>query len=369
MKLPALDDLVGKQWSVYDHPPDESLFVAGPPGSGKTSLAVLRARFLAGPPLAKSVALVTRNRMLAALAQELGNAEFKATTMNSLVSKDYAPRFRRYVPQFREYSPAIVYDWDAILNDYEQEEVEPLYDHMVVDEGQNLPVGFFHWASRYGARTLTIFADEDQATDAQHSSLSEISNATGLVEIVRLTDNHRNTPEIAEVAEHFHESKILPPAIVQRPAGGEVPQLLRVGSLDELTQRVATRYRNRGESIGVIVPLKKDAYDLYSSIKKRLPIERVDVYTSDNAQGTEADIRLLDPGITALTGESVIGLEFDAVFLLDLRRSLPCTSAEDHRRMYMLCARARDALLLIDWPPYLTGRQLAALPAPPVLVR
>jgi superfamily I DNA/RNA helicase len=65
----------------------------------------------------------------------------------------------------------------------------------------------------------------------------------------------------------------------------------------------------------------------------------------------------------------VIGLEFDTVFLLDLHRSLPCARADDHRRMYMLCARARDALLLIDWSPYLTGRQLAALPAPPVLVR
>ena len=368
MKLPALDDLKGKQWTVYDHPPDESLFVAGPPGSGKTSLAVLRARFLAGPPLEKKVVLVTKNRMLAALAQELGDAAFTTTTMNSLVAGDYWQRFHRFVPQFRQYS-AIVYDWDSILNDYKHENVKHLFDHIIIDEGQNLPSGFFRWASRYGAKVLNIFADEEQATDAQRSSLNDIGDATGLSELVRLTDNHRNTPEIARVAEHFHNAKLLPPAIVQRPPGGEAPRLLRLGSLDELIQRVATRYRNRGEPIGVIVHRKKDAEHLHSAIATRLPNVRVDVYTSDSNKGAEADIRLLAPGVTVLTGESVIGLEFNTVFLLDLHRSLPCTSEEDYRRMYMLCARARDALLLVDWPPYLEGRQLAALPAPPVLVR
>lgn len=369
MKLPKVDDLVGKQRSVYKTPPDEPLFVAGPPGSGKTTLAVLRARFLAGPPLGRRVALVTKNRMLAALANELGNAEFDTTTMNSLVSGDYWSRFHEFVPQFRQHR-SFVYDWDSVLNDYEQAEVEPLFDHMVIDEGQNLPVGFFHWASRYGAKTLTVFADEEQATDAQRASLDEIGDATGLAKLVRLTDNHRNTPEIAAVAEHFHHSMILPPAIVQKAAGGEVPMLLRLGSLDELTRRIATRYRNRGEAIGVIVqPRKQDAYQLHSAIKARLPTTRVDVYTSDSTKGAEASIRLLEPGVTVLTGESATGLEFETVFLLDLHRSLPCTSAADYRRMYMLCARARDALLLIDWPPYLDGRQLAALPGPPVLVR
>ena len=67
MKLPKLDDLIDEQSVVYDHRPNEHLFVAGPPGSGKTSLAVLRARFLGD--LGQTVALVTRNRMLASLAR------------------------------------------------------------------------------------------------------------------------------------------------------------------------------------------------------------------------------------------------------------------------------------------------------------
>lgn len=38
MKLPKLDDLVDEQMLVYEHDPDENLFVAGPPGSGKPVL-------------------------------------------------------------------------------------------------------------------------------------------------------------------------------------------------------------------------------------------------------------------------------------------------------------------------------------------
>jgi superfamily I DNA/RNA helicase len=58
MNLPSLDDLTPEQWSVYDQPPDASLIVVGPPGSGKTSLAVHRARFLVSPELRRNVVTV-----------------------------------------------------------------------------------------------------------------------------------------------------------------------------------------------------------------------------------------------------------------------------------------------------------------------
>jgi superfamily I DNA/RNA helicase len=155
-----------------------------------------------------------------------------------------------------------------------------------------------------------------------------------------------------------------------RASAPTAPRLVRLASRVELVQRIVTRYQNRGESVGVVVWSKVDARALYAALRGALPPEdRVDVYTSDAEKGTEVGIRLLDSGITVLTGESVIGLEFDVVFLLDLRRSLPCVTQADSRRMYMLCARARAALLLVDLPPYLDPDQVAALPGPPILDR
>ncbi len=363
MKLPALDDLIDEQRTIYEHPPDVSLFVAGPPGSGKTTLAVHRARFVAN--VGQTVVVVTKNRMLAALARELGGDVFETATMNRHVWNDHRNRLGTNPPEVQKY----FYDWDAIDTNYVAAQLTPPFDHLVVDEGQNLPPGFFAWARKHGAKTITVFADEDQAIDDQRSSLQEICDAADLPDPVRLTQNHRNTPEIAAVAKHFHQSQVIPAGVVRRGRGGEVPRLVRVTSPADLVQAVVTRFRNRGEAIGLVVRTKQEAVDLQADIATALAGTRVDQYTSDSYGGAEHDIRILEPGVTILTGESVIGLEFDAVFLLDHSRSLPCTNSADRRRMYMLCARARDALVVVDGPENLTPVQIAALPPPTILAR
>ena len=80
--------------------------------------------------------------------------------------------------------------------------------HLVVDEGQDLPKGFFTYASRHVARTLTIFADDDQALSRQRTTLEQIKAAADLDDPIILSRNHRNTPEVAAVAEHFHSGRL-----------------------------------------------------------------------------------------------------------------------------------------------------------------
>jgi len=367
MNLPSLDDFLRyeDQWKVYVHPSDRHLFVAGPPGSGKTSLAVERARKLVNE--GQTVCLITKGRLLVAFAGHLGDERVTNTTMHKLVSRDYFTRFGAYAPQSVKY----VFDWGQIIREYAGREVAPALDHLVIDEAQNLPPQFFSWARRFGARVLDIYADEEQATSDERSTLREIRDMAALPEPFRLTRNHRNTPEIADVAEHFHASAVrLAPGMVVRPSSGEIPALVKIASYEDLIQRALTRLRNRKESIGVIVRYQKEVDEVLDLVRSRLrPGERADGYTSETASGTEADIRLLEPGITVLTGESAFGLEFDSVFLVDLARSLPCKDPADKRRMYMLCARARDSLVLVNGPEQLSSAALAALPPPPTLKR
>ncbi len=363
MKLPKLDDLLPEQSKVYDHPDDKHLFVAGPPGSGKTTLAVLRAIFLTD--LGQNVLLITKNRMLAALGKELGANTFKTSTMHSYVWKHYRAIFGADIPSSAPYR----YDWMQALDHYTAKGTVPSLDHIVIDEGQNLPPGLFLWALQVGAKTLTVFADEDQTTNTDRSSLQNICDV-GLPAPVSLTRNHRNTPEIAHVAEHFHKSNKLPPGIIERPPTGDIPELLSIKDWADLVDRVATRFANRNESIGVIVQSAYDAKKVHELLRTEIPANaRVNVYTKDTSKGAEFGIRLLDPGVTVLTGESVIGLEFECVYLQDLRRSLPCVSQEDYRRMYMLCARPRNALFLVNGPESLSAGQIAELPPPKYLSR
>lgn len=363
MKLPLLDDLINEQLDIYDAPPEKSLFVLGPPGSGKTSLAVLRMQLL--DSLGQSCLLITKNRLLASLSSQIGNQSIEVNTMHTFVSTDHNKRIGYFAPEPSRFN----YDWRRILFNYEQANLQPQWDHLVIDEGQNLPPGFFAWAVRYGARTVSVFADEDQTTDSQRASIDDIL-AAPMPNPVRLSVNHRNTREIASLAEHFHRSNTLPPAVVQRPRSGDMPRLVTFTEWHHAISLIANRLSNRGGSIGVIVYPVSKAQLVHQMLKVALPSEtRVDLYTHQTPKGDEQRIYPMAAGVTVLTGESAIGLEFDSVYLQDLSRSLPSVDKDQCRRMYMLCARARDSLILLNGPEPLTTAQLLSLPDSTLLLR
>lgn len=368
MRLPSFNELLPEQKKVFLGNPDDSILVVGPPGSGKTSTALWKAGMLAGPEYQRSVALVTRNRLLTALAtqisQDQGGQPVTSVTMVTFLAQDYWRRFGRFTPQWEPFN----YKWEQVIAEYEAANVEPTIDHLIVDEGQNLPVQFFVWARRFMARAMSVFADEDQTTDGNGSQVAQLMQA-GFVDVLPLTINHRNTQEIADLVEHFHVNRTVPHLPAKRGRSNDVPRLLPVGSWDEFAQTVATRWKNRGGSVGAIVYLQEDVVRLQGAIKLLLPDARVDCYTSKATPGAEDAIRMREPGVTVISGESATGLEFETVFLHDLNRSLPRTIPIDNRRLYMLCARARDTLLLVNGPAPLSGAQLAGLPPPPTLER
>lgn len=362
MKLPKLDDLIDEQKNIYFHSENENIFVVGPPGSGKTTLAIFRAKYLI--ELKLNILIITRNRMLAALAKELGGDKVTSKTMHEFIASDHSKKIGSWAPNPIRYQ----FQWDTIINSYANADIKPEIDHLIIDEGQNLPSGFFRWATIFAAKTVTVFADENQTIDPLRATIAEIC-AANLPSPIRLHQNHRNTVEVARVAEHFyHALSKLPPGVVQKSRGGETPYLAHFNSLNDFSKQVISRYKNRGESIGIIVYEVNEVENLFNHFKQALPAERVDSYTNESANA-DAGKNLLNPGITILSGESAIGLEFDAVFLLDLSRSLPTHNLDDYRRLYMLCSRAKTALILATISNPLNDSQIASLPDERILNR
>ena len=121
MRLPTWEELVSveEQLEVLEHPLDQSLFVVGPPGSGKTVLAVYRAQMVAEAEAAQTeteqpVAIVTFSRMLRRLLALLDEQRSTyAKTMHSFVWNDYMVRLNREPP----YQPDDPYthDWDVMF--------------------------------------------------------------------------------------------------------------------------------------------------------------------------------------------------------------------------------------------------------------
>ncbi len=366
LTLPLLSDLEQEQMDVYVHPANRSIVVVGPPGSGKTSLAIWRSRFIADN--GQKVVLLTKNRALAGLAHQLAletpGANVVTDTMHHFVWCHYLDEFKKpHTNGPGDYQLR----WGEILEEYGARNVQPHIDHVVVDEGQNLPPEFFIWAQRHCARTLSIFADEHQTTVRGGSTMADIARL-GIPDMFRLAYNHRNSAEIAALSNQFHRDRKLPAAIAKRGQRGDVPKVEHISDWADLVRMVGNRLTNAGGSVGVITYNVDDVKAVHESLRQALPGTRVDLFHSKLEKGAEL-IKMRDPGVTVLSGESAIGLEFDAVYLHDLSRSLPMVVEMDHRRLYMLTARARDLLVLVSGPDGLKEAQLNGLPSAPYLIR
>ena len=363
VQLPTYEEIARdeRQLGVLETPFEESLFVVGPPGSGKTVLAVQRAQMLADA--GNSAVLITFNRMLRRLIAQLTDGQVQARTMHSFVSRLYRRQTTAKVPS-RE-GDAYDYDWQAMFMMLEERGVAPGQVHAIVDEAQDLPASFFRYLRDFVASSVTVFADEDQALRADRSTLRDIKVAGRFGDPILLSANHRNTPEIARVADFFHAGD-LPVPDVKRRRSGELPQVAayRIESAIEL---IANWYSTRGGRVGVAVVRNPTGKEVCSRLQDRLSGQRVQSYTSERKNENEID--LLAPGITILNVKSIKGQEFDTVFVMEIGVLLRRASEVNNRKMYMLCARARDNLFLMHEGDHLPAALLERLPGADILER
>ena len=278
MRLPTYEEIArdDEQLEVYETPLDESLFAAGPPGSGKTVLAVHRAQMLASANI--PVVLITYNRMLRRLIAQLTEEQMQAQTMHRFVRASYRARAKAVAPNSAPY----LFDWDAMFATLERRGVTPSSIHAVVDEAQDLPTGFFRYLREFVATNISAFADEDQALTDERSTLREIKEAAGLEDPVLLYANHRNTPEVARVANFFHAGDVPVPEVM-RPSSGELPQVVLYRN-DGAKNRISNWFRARGGHVGVAVVNNETGETLYSELREQLDEQRVDFYSNDRGK-------------------------------------------------------------------------------------
>lgn len=360
MRLPAYEELIPEQLRIMDYPLDRALFVAGPPGSGKTVLAIRRAG--AASDGDSVVALVTFNKVLRRLATLLSEGGPIHRTMHKFAWHDYVDRTGKH-PDFQIFD-SYAYDWPKMMESLRGNPSSAKWDHVVVDEGQDLPEGFFQYLNQHAAVVLSVFADEEQALRDRKTTLSKIRAAADLPQPILLTENHRNRPEIAALAEHFHRGQ-LPATMTRRPPIGQRPRLMR-SSEASTVEFISTWFETRGGTVGIVVDRNDVGENIHVELSRRLQNRRVDIYTSQ--RNNEDTIALLEEGVTILNKESVKGQEFDTLFILQLERFIPCVTEERMRAMYMMCARARDYLFLVHSAP-LSRAGEAALPGSDILER
>jgi superfamily I DNA/RNA helicase len=342
MRLPSYQDLSKEQDRINDLPADGRHLVIGPPGTGKTVMALYRAAMLKKQKRRSMLLMYSRLLMqyTESAAEEL-LLDGQVSTFHKWFPDYYWANYRELAPQIEPYH----FDFAAILPKVNSNPPRPSsMTDLIVDEGQDLPKEFYLLTPLI-APNVTVFADENQRITETCSSIEEIKAFGAFVEAKTLTRNYRNTSEIARLAGEFYVGLAsgipLPPE-----RRGEMPTVRAFESAAAFVEHLR-RYEsnNPDKSIGVVVPTRPVQNRILRLIGDATENP---VQTYFGGQGSKAPKVLFDqPGIVVLNYKSAKGLEFDTVFVPELQEVQGDLSLPDVRmKFYVLFSRARDELHL-----------------------
>ena len=357
MRLPSYQDLSKEQDRINNLPLDDSYLVTGPPGTGKTVMALYRAAMLQSKR--RHVALLMRSRLL---------TQYTTSAISELLIDGSVHTYDKWLDDyFRRHHRGPVpstgpwqYEWGEALS-LVNSAPPPAKEcpDLLVDEGQDLPKEFYILAQLVSSN-LTVFADENQRLQAANSTIDEIRQYGGFAvdHCLNLSRNYRNTKEISALAATFYTG--LRTGIPDPPArSGDMPVVMRHRNLDATVEFIRNfESANSDLEIGVLTPTTSVLERIVAALGNET-VNTVQHYVRKKGMRPQ-ELDFDKPGIKVVNYASAKGLEFDAVFLPALQevRDDP-TSLNIRMTMYVLTSRARDNLFLSYWtvapPPVVAG--------------
>ncbi|MFI5670527.1 hypothetical protein [Streptomyces sp. NPDC051704] len=299
--------------------------------------AIYRAWSLA--TVGRDTSLLTHSNLLhqylAQIAPDLTESTH-VTTYHRWLRGFWLRHFQDAVPQVDE--EGWIYDWttmqrECLLRGFKSSA------HLVIDEGQRLPIGFYQWC-RVAGIGVTVFADEDMRIGDDQSTLSEIRRALDIqTDLLGLHENRRNRREIAMLASEFRKETR---GEIRLPTqAGRTPTLLKVTSVDGLLAGVARYFHAHPQrSIGIICRSTQLVREIQSKLTGLGLAKHTQAYVHNDLYRDAIDFSIRP--IRVLSTASMKGLEFDSVFVPDLDAySEDPTGVEARLRFLVLCTRAR----------------------------
>ena len=363
-----LDD---DQQRVVTLPLDEGQLIVGPPGSGKTNLLVLRARYLtlAQRPNFKIVVFTRALReFIAAGASEYGVQEDKIVTSHQFfrsVLFDYGVTVER-VDDFAEQRRMLVQQVTRIV---QQQGLQDQYDAILLDEAHDYLPEEIELFAKLGT-TLFAVADRRQKIYSGEEPFDVLESVVTNRAVLR--HHYRNGLNISRFADEIgrDRAQFQPIAASCNYNEEERPSSVRFepcGSLDEEIESVISKLNGQltaypDERIGIISPSRDAAKRAREAMRDTEFAQWVSFHGEDEVARFEDDVRICVSSLHASKG-----LEYRVLHVLSCenfaRRPLPRFLA------FTAATRAKTALYLYgsgDLLGFLDQAIASLEPAPPL---
>jgi DNA helicase IV len=357
-ELPGIQDLSKEQEDARALPKQGQHLIIGGPGTGKSVLALLRSR-RHHQDKDDHVFLVF-NHLLNQASQQLFGIGLNGKQWQSWFMSTFTKLTGNQLPKLPpEKNGWQDIDWDGVA---QATAVMPQQDStdmpfLIIDEGQDMPPGFYQALANLGFEHFFVVADQNQQiVTGQNSSRQDIQNNLGIdpTMVIDLQDNYRNTYPVARLAREFYtgDPASPPPALPERPSQIR-PLLYEYGqqAFGKIIETILKNADNHPKKLfGVITP-NNEIRDKYFQALSTSDVQldhgrpRIETYQS----GANPQLPFDKGGIMVINAQSCKGLEFDTVFLADINRHYFDTKNPDQakRLFYVMVARAKEQVIML----------------------
>lgn len=335
--------------NAINYPGVKHMLVTGCPGSGKTTVSIMRAtkRNREG----KSILLLTYQNMLrialGGIAGRLPRARIAT--------------FHRWHTQSTNGKYVDRRTADEMVEDIRANNV--FYDEILIDEGQDFEARFIETAGRCCTQ-LVVSSDTAQKLHEQGLDSAQIMTLVtgqfGAVEHFNLEHNYRNNYETYLFAINFVPNNLRASnqntlTNMYRGKTGSVPIIFHANEHEETLNILRTRLNEAGEINVAVLLYHVDDVDYYYEAIPKLGNFKCSKYHNEMTKEEKAHTERNLQNILVTTYKSAKGMEFEAVIMPDmhLARSEHFMTEEHY---YVGCTRAKENLYLIfegQMPAYL----------------
>ena len=360
-ELPGIQDLSKEQEAVRALPTEGQHLIVGGPGTGKTVVALIRARRYRREQ--EDYVFLVFNHLLHRASAQLFDGELSGATWWAWFRDQFETMAGETLPRkSAERGGFRPIDWEQVLRVVSG--TPPIVDapFLVIDEGQDMPPQFYRALVALGFERFFVAADQNQQIRDEHSSRRDIETVLAIdtEDVIELKHNYRNCGPVAKLAHAFYTGD---------PASSPVDLPSRRGPAAWLCDYAERRFagicrrivklvdRDPATLIGVIAPNNKvrERYfvELRNATRELLKATRgldngaprIETFFGQH----RPDVRFDEGGILVLNVHACKGLEFDVAVLADIdRHHVPPTDLDVVRkRFYVMVARARERVILL----------------------